>query len=354
MRTTNNSISPNMLPIPPTSSSSSDKGSRGKSKKPNFRLDPDGNKTTYMLELDLSDTQVRDRVEKHENTAFALKCALQRDARARIKAYNAAKKERKLDPKALRIRLGLTKKGLEKAARNHIINSKWMRHHITQALGQTTDSRSASQAKQARALSVAMLIVLLHGSNLTIEDCDIRTWTRRWGKSIMLFSPGMLITALKTECERNGGRLIRASTYTTAMSQHCLCGMRVSKALNDRKHVCPNCGLSGDRDLVSAALAACTILSNVNDPRTARVDYELAEHMRVQLAVQQEVPIRSTSNSLPLPHGEKGGSRSRDSENRISSPVKFEMDSLTPEQGPCKRKRRRNRPKTPKIVSNTS
>jgi len=35
-------------------------------------------------------------------------------------------------------------------------------------------------------------------------------------------------------------------------SQTCLCGTSVPKGLDERKHVCPRCGLTGDRDVVSA------------------------------------------------------------------------------------------------------
>jgi hypothetical protein len=46
-----------------------------------------------------------------------------------------------------------------------------------------------------------------------------------------------------------------ASTRTTALSQHCLCGHRAAKTLGQRTHRCPRCGLEGDRDAVSATLA---------------------------------------------------------------------------------------------------
>ena len=72
-------------------------------------------------------------------------------------------------------------------------------------------------------------IVAAHGNHLTVEDCRISTWARLWGKRIALFSPGMLVTALAAECAATGGRLHRAGTRSTALSQHCLCGARVPK-----------------------------------------------------------------------------------------------------------------------------
>ncbi|ASL18418.1 transposase [Mycobacterium intracellulare] len=150
------------------------------------------------------------------------------------------------------------------------------------------DARRASQAKKARAAHVAAAIVAAHGNTVTVEDCRISTWARLWGKRIALFSPGMLVAALDAECAATGGVFSRASTHATAMSQHCLCGARVAKTLAQRTHDCPLCGLRGDRDIISAALAACVELTNPDDPRTATVDYRLAHALRDGLASQQE------------------------------------------------------------------
>jgi hypothetical protein len=98
----------------------------------------------------------------------------------------------------------------------------------------------------------------------------------------------MLVAALKRECQATGGTLSRAGTRSTALSQHCLCGARVPKTLAQRTHDCPHCGLHADRDIVSAALAACVTLTDPDNPRTARVDYRLAHALRAGLASQQE------------------------------------------------------------------
>ncbi|HEY0806491.1 MAG TPA: hypothetical protein VGD84_15570, partial [Pseudonocardiaceae bacterium] len=151
-----------------------------------------------------------------------------------------------------------------------------------------TQARSISKAKHARARDIAARIVATHGNTITVEDCSISTWARLWGKRIALFSPGMLVDALATECAATGGRLYRAGTQSTAMSQHCLCGKRVAKTLAQRIHDCPHCGLRDNRDVTSALLAACVELADPDDPRTARVDYRLAHALRAWLASQQE------------------------------------------------------------------
>jgi hypothetical protein len=169
-------------------------------------------------------------------------------------------------------------------------------------------SRRTSQAKLARARDIAARIVAIHGNTLTVEDCRISTWARLWGTRIALFSPGMLISALQDECAATGGQLYRAGTRSTAMSQHCLCGQRVAKTLDQRTHHCGHCGLRGDRDTVSAMLAACVDLTDPQDPRTARVDYTLAHALRDGLASQQEWE-GSVNRYQPPPSPDEGSAR---------------------------------------------
>ena len=171
-----------------------------------------------------------------------------------------------------------------RAYRHDTLSGRYQRTRSDHA----SESRSASQAKQARADQVAAGIVAVHGNTVTVEDCRISTWARLWGKRIALFSPGMLVAALERECQAAGGTLYRAGTRSTALSQHCLCGNRVLKTLAQRTHHCPECGLHADRDVTSAILAACVDLTDPDDPRTARVDYKLAHALRAGLGSQQE------------------------------------------------------------------
>jgi len=203
----------------------------------------------------------------------------------------------------------------------------------------SADSRKISQAKQARAKHLAAQIVATHGANLVVEDCNINTWARLWGKGIQLFSPGMLIKALEQEATATGGQILRASTRTTAMSQHCLCGQRVPKTLADRVHNCPTCGLRADRDLISAALAACVTFTNPKDPSTAKVDYELAKNLRSWWEAQQDAPAWSTAPTTPPNTGETG----RDGSTTMPLPGKLPATRPTLEQTTHPRRRRQNR-----------
>jgi hypothetical protein len=106
---------------------------RGKSKAPNFKYE--GPVSVIRLELGASDERVRRRLEGQWEAVFRLRRALQRDAADRCRAYWAAHHERTRDAKALRERLGLSRNGMEAAAKGHIESSGWMRHHLTKAVG---------------------------------------------------------------------------------------------------------------------------------------------------------------------------------------------------------------------------
>ena len=106
---------------------------RGKSKAPNFAYS--GPVSVIRLELDVSDEPTHRRLERHWGAVFRLRRALQRDAQTRCRAYWAAHRERQHDRKALRARLGLSRKGMEAAAKRHVEASGWMRDHLTKAIG---------------------------------------------------------------------------------------------------------------------------------------------------------------------------------------------------------------------------
>ena len=113
-----------------------------------------------------------------------------------------------------------------------------------------------AKARTQRATRLAAAIVAVHGPHLKIEEVSVSAWFRRWGRACQAFTPGRLIGALERECAACGGALMRVGTTHTALSQHCLCGARVPKTLGQRTHACPDCGLSGDRDLARASTRA--------------------------------------------------------------------------------------------------
>lgn len=168
---------------------------------------------------------------------------------------------------------------------------------------QAAQHASAARARKDYARQVAGAVVQEHGFQLTMEDCDLRTWARRWGRSLAAFAPGMMISAIQREADavaavaRMAGGVLRASTRTTALSQHCLCGERVSKDLAQRTHRCPSCGLQGARDTISAVLAAHVVFGNRREPESAAVDYDACR------ALLDTLPIKTIDYRVLMNHG---------------------------------------------------
>lgn len=170
---------------------------------------------------------------------------------------------------------------------------------------------ATTRRKDAFARQTAQAIVAAHGPHLITEDVDVRTWARRWGRGVAAFTPGRMLSRLAGECTATGGTLLRASTFTTALSQHCTCGARTKKHLSQRWHICP-CGIEGDRDIVSAAMAATVALTDTADPRTARIDHNQRQRLHATVlagrvhdipvtreTAQHEGPVRSTIHHNP-------------------------------------------------------
>jgi hypothetical protein len=86
------------------------------------------------LALDASDQIQRRRLEKMFASGFAVRRALQHDARNRARAYRAARHERARDAAAVRERLGLSRRALEYTAYAHLDRAPHLRRHVTKAL----------------------------------------------------------------------------------------------------------------------------------------------------------------------------------------------------------------------------
>ncbi|HYG66020.1 MAG TPA: hypothetical protein VD838_00125, partial [Anaeromyxobacteraceae bacterium] len=181
-------------------------------------------------------------------------------------------------PKGPRKRRG---KAPASAYRNDALSRAYRRERAAAAC----EAEADSQARRALARQIAARFVADHGCSFVVEDCDLSSWSRRWGRRMAAFTPGLLVHALERETDAvarlagMSGGVERASTRTTALSQHCLCGARVAKSLGERTHVCGVCGLRGDRDAVSATLAACVSLDATGAPASASLDLALARSL---------------------------------------------------------------------------
>jgi hypothetical protein len=127
---------------------------------------------------------------------------------------------------------------------------------------QTTRRRKAAQERKLAAHRKSLHGRLVHqivavGHTIITEKISYQGWQKRYGRSVKLRAPGMLIDHLRRTVASTGGTLLEVSTRSTKLSQYCHgCGKIVKKPLSQRWHQCP-CGIGPvQRDLYSAFLAA--------------------------------------------------------------------------------------------------
>ena len=86
------------------------------------------------------------------------------------------------------------------------------------------------------------------------EQLSYKAFQKRFGRSISVWAPKLVLSILTRKAESAGGQVIEFSTRTTALSQVCVCGEKHKKRLSERVHAC-ECGVTAQRDLFSAYLA---------------------------------------------------------------------------------------------------
>jgi hypothetical protein len=98
--------------------------------------------------------------------------------------------------------------------------------------------------------------LVARGNHIQIEKISYKAWQKSFGKSVGMRAPGLFVALLRRIVARTGGTLLECSTHATKLSQFCHgCGSYRKKSLRERVHCCP-CGISAQRDLYSAFLAA--------------------------------------------------------------------------------------------------
>jgi hypothetical protein len=125
-----------------------------------------------------------------------------------------------------------------------------------------TRRRKAARERKLKAHRKSLHGRMVHqivrvGNTVQLEKVSYSGWQKRYGKSMGLRTPGMLIDHLKRTVVSTGGTLIEVPTRSTRLSQYCHgCGQCVRKPLSLRWHEC-RCGIGPiQRDLYSAFLAA--------------------------------------------------------------------------------------------------
>lgn len=109
--------------------------------------------------------------------------------------------------------------------------------------------------------------VMTLGTNVAVEKTNHRAWQRsglKLGRRMQFTRPGEMYARLRSETALLGGGFVELPTGSLALSQHCLCGARVRKALSQRVHSCSRCGIGPlHRDLFSAFLAQLVLSSGL-------------------------------------------------------------------------------------------
>jgi hypothetical protein len=128
-------------------------------------------------------------------------------------------------------------------------------YQVTRRRKAARERRLAAHRKSLHGQLAHQIVAL--GHTIITEKLSYRGWQKRYGRSVGLRAPGMLIDHLKRTVVSTGGTLHEVPTRSTKLSQLCHgCGALVNKPLSQRFHACP-CGIGPvQRDLYSAFLAA--------------------------------------------------------------------------------------------------
>jgi hypothetical protein len=125
------------------------------------------------------------------------------------------------------------------------------------------------------------------GNDIHIEKIAYKGWQKRFGKSVGLRAPGMLIDHLKRTVASTGGTLTEFPTRPTKLSQYCHgCHRYAKKPLSERWHHCA-CGVGPvQRDLYSAFLAAYLNPSEIIPSSAQYMLYWESAELRLRAALE--------------------------------------------------------------------
>jgi hypothetical protein len=129
------------------------------------------------------------------------------------------------------------------------------RYQVTRRRKAARERRLAAHRKSLHGQMIHQIVAV--GHTIITEKISYKGWQKRYGRSVGLRAPGMLIEHLKRTVVSTGGTLHEVPTRSTKLSQYCHgCGTVVPKPLWQRWHHCA-CGIGPvQRDLYSAFLAA--------------------------------------------------------------------------------------------------
>ncbi len=120
---------------------------------------------------------------------------------------------------------------------------------------QITDLHRVLAARRLNEHGQLINKILAVGPHLGAEKLNYVGWQKMFPRSVRDRAPGAFVEHARYKAESASGGWIDINPWTTALSQHCVCGMKQKKPLSQRVHRCSVCGLVADRDLLSAYLA---------------------------------------------------------------------------------------------------
>ena len=128
-------------------------------------------------------------------------------------------------------------------------------YHATRRRLAHHERKLAAHRKSLHGRLVNQIVAV--GNDIRTEKISYQGWQKRFGKSVGLRAPGMLIDHLRRTVANTGGTLHEFPTRTTKLSQYCHgCHTYTKKPLSQRWHHCA-CGIGPvQRDLYSACLVA--------------------------------------------------------------------------------------------------
>jgi hypothetical protein len=129
-------------------------------------------------------------------------------------------------------------------------------------------ARAAAHRKTLHGRMINELLSL--GDVFYLETLSYRAWQRLWGRSVGVRAPGSFVASLERKAASAAARVEGLNPWKTALSQVCVCGRKKKKALRERIHACPECGVRVGRDLLSAYLACFVVEGEDLDADRAR------------------------------------------------------------------------------------
>lgn len=183
--------------------------------------------------------------------------------------------------------------GTIRAGKKTWVNSK--RYERTRAKLAEIYRKRAAHRKSLHGQLVNYILSL--GNEIKLEKLSYKALQKNFGKSVGVRAPGTFAEILKRKAVCAGVTVHEFPTRSTRLSQVCLCGQVKKKPLSQRWHIC-DCGITVQRDVSSAFLAACVEGERLN-ASLARELWATSAERCSQAALSVNQPANGRGNLPP-------------------------------------------------------